>query len=68
MGKSIYHVCYHCKDRKVGCHSNCEQYQKEVEENNRIKSVMRKVENRQGAIREAKTWNRRPLKGTSHKK
>ena len=35
MGKSGYHVCYHCKDRVVGCHAKCEAYQKEHQENDR---------------------------------
>lgn len=23
-------VCYNCPDRNISCHSNCEEYQKEV--------------------------------------
>lgn len=35
MAKQTFHVCYHCKDRKLGCHSNCERYLKEKEENDK---------------------------------
>lgn len=37
MARQTFHVCYHCKDRHIGCHSNCERYLKEVEENEKIK-------------------------------
>lgn len=45
MAKSVFHVCYHCKDRKVGCHSTCEAYLKEKQENEKM---------RQEKIKEAK--------------
>lgn len=32
MAKSSYHVCYHCKDRTVGCHASCKLYQDEKKE------------------------------------
>ena len=32
MAKTSYHVCYHCKDRHIGCHSSCEPYIQEKEE------------------------------------
>lgn len=35
MAKQNFHVCYHCKDRHINCHSTCELYLKEVEENNK---------------------------------
>lgn len=35
MAKQNFHVCYHCKDRHITCHSTCELYLKEVEENNK---------------------------------
>lgn len=37
MAKQTFHVCYHCKDRKLGCHSNCELYLNEVKENEEMK-------------------------------
>ena len=33
MAKQTFHVCYHCKDRYIGCHSKCELYLNEVKEN-----------------------------------
>ena len=32
MAKTSYHVCYHCKDRTVGCHASCKLYQDEKKE------------------------------------
>lgn len=32
MAKSSYHVCYHCKDRTIGCHDSCKLYQDEKKE------------------------------------
>lgn len=29
MAQANFHVCYHCKDRTIGCHAKCEAYQKE---------------------------------------
>ena len=31
MGKPFF-SCRECKDRKVGCHSTCEKYKRDVEE------------------------------------
>ena len=31
--------CRNCEDRKVGCHSECERYQKYVVENARLKKI-----------------------------
>ena len=33
MAKQNFKSCYHCKDRHINCHSACELYLKEVEEN-----------------------------------
>lgn len=35
MAKSSFYVCYHCKERTVGCHSKCEAYQKEKSQSER---------------------------------
>lgn len=32
MAQANFHVCYHCKDRTIGCHSKCAAYQKEKAE------------------------------------
>lgn len=32
MAKQRFSVCYHCKDRVVGCHATCEAYKKERKE------------------------------------
>lgn len=37
MASTSFHVCYHCKDRKVGCHGKCELYLKEKAENDEIR-------------------------------
>ena len=37
MAKQAFHVCHHCKDRKIGCHADCEAYLKEKEQYNEIK-------------------------------
>lgn len=29
MAQVKFHVCYHCKNRTIGCHAKCEAYQKE---------------------------------------
>lgn len=29
MAQSVFHVCYHCQKRSIGCHSTCEAYQEE---------------------------------------
>lgn len=57
MSKQTFHVCYHCKDRKIGCHSNCELYLKEVKENERIKKEKEKQSMIRGALYEC-TGNR----------
>lgn len=36
MARSTYHVCYHCKDRKIGCHATCELY---IEEKKQMEEV-----------------------------
>lgn len=33
MAQASFHVCYHCKDRTVGCHSKCKAYLAEKEAN-----------------------------------
>ena len=42
MAKQNFHVCHHCKDRHITCHSTCELYLKEVEENNKRLEQKRK--------------------------
>lgn len=42
MAVTLFHVCYHCKERHVGCHAKCIAYQKEVEENQRRKANARR--------------------------
>lgn len=45
MSRSIFHSCYHCKDRHIvprDCHIDCKRYNAEVEENNRIRELRRK--------------------------
>lgn len=37
MAKTSFHVCYHCKDRHIGCHSSCKPYLEEKEENEKIR-------------------------------
>lgn len=37
----IFKSCKNCPDRYVGCHSICEKYLKEVEENKRLKEKER---------------------------
>lgn len=39
MGKSIYRACYHCKDRKVGCHATCEIYNEEKKRGEEVAKV-----------------------------
>lgn len=68
MGTSSYHVCYHCKDRTIGCHAHCEPYQKEVEEHKRLKEIEKQSKRYAGASREVVQWNHRALSGKSHKK
>ena len=42
MSNQTYHACYHCVDRVVGCHVNCELYKKEQEERQQVKEERRK--------------------------
>lgn len=42
MSSPIFKSCYKCSDRKVGCHAICEKYKKEVEENELLKTKIKK--------------------------
>ena len=42
MAKQNFKSCHHCKDRHITCHSTCELYLKEVEENNKRLEQKRK--------------------------
>ena len=69
MANQAYHVCFHCKNRKIGCHATCEMYKKEVEENTRrkkeynLKNTFAKAEFRCKTLKGAKY-----LKSQNHKK
>ena len=67
MGISSYHVCYHCKDRTVGCHAKCKMYQEEQAQRQRDREQQKKQSD--GYVsREAKQWNHRSVRGKCHKK
>lgn len=42
MAQANFHVCYHCKDRTIGCHVKCEAYQKEQRERQQLRQQRRK--------------------------
>lgn len=42
---AIFKSCYNCKDRKVGCHSICEKYKMEAEQNKQLKNLIKKEKN-----------------------
>lgn len=42
MAQANFHVCYHCKDRALGCHAKCEAYLKEQQEYQRERQQRRK--------------------------
>lgn len=39
MAQTSYSVCYHCKDRTIGCHAKCKMYQEEKAEKERIRKM-----------------------------
>jgi hypothetical protein len=39
MSQSNFHVCFHCKDRKIGCHGSCQLYQAEKAESERTRMI-----------------------------
>lgn len=45
MSNSIFKVCYKCEERTLGCHSTCEKYKKAVEENEKLKQIIRNEKN-----------------------
>lgn len=50
MGTSSYHVCYHCKDRVLGCHAKCEAYLKEKRENEQRLKERREIRENSDAL------------------
>ena len=47
--------CYECKDRTVGCHSNCERYKEYADTNEAIKH---KVRTEKGELYASKNFKR----------
>lgn len=50
MAKQTFHVCYHCKNRTIGCHANCVSYLKEKREYEKIKKMDENERRITGAI------------------
>ena len=65
MGNTKFHVCYHCKNRSVGCHSMCEMYLQEKKENDEEREQNRRLYAR--AQREAVVWGHSSLRKTINK-
>lgn len=42
MSNQSYHICYHCKDRTIGCHGKCAAYQEEKAERTKYASIEHK--------------------------
>lgn len=42
MAQTSYSVCYHCKDRTIGCHAKCKIYQEEKAEKEKIRQAKAK--------------------------
>ena len=38
---AIFKTCKDCQDRHPHCHSDCEKYKKECEENEKLKALMK---------------------------
>lgn len=43
-------VCYHCRDRYIGCHGECEKYIKEKEERDKQRLDIKKKKVEQNRI------------------
>lgn len=39
MAQTSYSVCYHCKDKTIGCHAKCKMYQEEKAERERVRKL-----------------------------
>ena len=51
--------CYKCKDRNVGCHSNCEKYQKWKKKSNKARDNRKKNREYEAYLSDLKEKNRR---------
>lgn len=62
-----YHCCFNCKIRTIGCHSTCEIYLKEIEENKEMKKRNHQVY-AQSNYHDRVVHQNKTLSSHSHKK
>lgn len=68
MAKQNFNACFNCKNRMINCHSTCELYLKEAEENKKRLEEERKQRQISSAIYESTVNRLRSIQNNRHLK